>query len=109
MSTFFTVGDYVIHDTDDSGLRSSFRKVTGRDVDRVSREIKRSRTTKRVSKLGRHYGRGIGYGVYVWSYPVTLIDGPLPVIDLAWLVGFYKAGERGATIGGDIGGQLNLP
>lgn len=107
MSTFFTVGNRVIHDTDEAGLRSSFRKVKSRDINYAQREL--SKVSKRTSRLGRHYGRGLGYGLYVFTYPVTLADGPLPFMDLAWLVGLHKAGERGASIGGDIGGQLYLP
>lgn len=108
MSTFFALGNQIIHDTDQVGTRSMFRNVRTRDLDFITREV-RKQTKTPSSRLGRHYGRGLGYGLYVFTYPATLADGPLPVMDLAWAVGFYKAGQRGASIGGDLGGQIGLP
>lgn len=73
---------------------------------------KRNKTSKNTSKpndkptleeIGYVVGGVYSGGVYALTAPVTLIDGPLPIVDAAWAIGFGVAVSRGASLGGKVG------
>jgi hypothetical protein len=57
------------------------------------------------------YGTAVGglvaAGLYSLTAPVTLIDGPLPFVDAAWLLGLGAATYRGAALGRRVGSYLD--
>lgn len=42
-------------------------------------------------------------GIYALTYPVTFIDGPLPIVDAAWAFGLVRFTRSGHAIGSEIG------
>lgn len=73
---------------------------------------KRSKTSKNTSKpndaptleqIGYVAGGVYAGGLYALTAPVTLLDGPLPIVDAAWAIGFGMAVARGSATGGKAG------
>lgn len=52
---------------------------------------------------GSTIGAVTAAGIYSFTYPVTLIDGPLPFVDIAWAYGLLRTARSGAAIGAEIG------
>ena len=53
-------------------------------------------------------GAAVGFTAYVWTYPITWIDGPLPVVDAAWAVGLAYSTSRGYRMGKRVGRELDM-
>lgn len=73
---------------------------------------KRPKTSKNTSKpndapsleqIGYLVGGVYAGGLYALTAPVTLLDGPLPIVDAAWAIGFGMAVARGSAAGGKAG------
>ena len=73
---------------------------------------KRTNTSKNTSKpndkptleqIGYVVGGVYSGGLYALTAPVTLIDGPLPIVDAAWAIGLGVAVSKGASTGGKVG------
>ena len=67
----------------------------------------------RIENYPLDYVHGVPFqflagGIYLTTYPITFVDGPLPVVDLAWAYGGVKAVRVGGTIGGMVGGLVGL-
>ena len=56
---------------------------------------------------GTALGGVVAAGIYVFTYPIVWIDGPLPFVDSAWLLGLGAVTYRGARIGGSYGRALD--
>jgi len=54
-------------------------------------------------KRGYYAGAALGASVYALTYPVTFVDGPLPIIDIAWAFGMVRFTRASANLGGEIG------
>ena len=59
-------------------------------------------------QIGGTTGAAIGFGSYVWTYPITWIDGPLPFVDAAWAVGLAYSTSRGYRMGKRVGRELDM-
>jgi len=59
------------------------------------------------TQIGQTAGAAIGFTAYAWTYPIVLLDGPLPIVDTLWLGGLAMATARGARMGRDIGKRLD--
>ena len=57
--------------------------------------------------VGRLTGAGIGVGVAVASYWTTWLDGPLPIIDYAWLVAQATFTNRSMATGARVGAYVD--
>ena len=53
-------------------------------------------------------GAGIAAGIYSMSYPIVWLDGPLPFIDAAWLMGLYRISKAGYEVGSFVGEVVDL-
>lgn len=60
------------------------------------------------TRAGTIIGASSAATIYAATYPVTFIDGPLPIIDVAWAIGLAKATSFGAARGKRIGMALDL-
>ncbi len=47
--------------------------------------------------VGTIAGATIGFTIYVWTYPIVWIDGPLPVVDAYGLVDLHSIQASGQT------------
>ena len=105
---YFSMGHTVIHDPDEYGMTS-----VSTQLDYL---IKNEKTLQKISKefdiptseIGTRIGQFVAGGIYLTTYPITFVDGPLPVVDLAWAYGGVKAVRVGGTIGGMVGGLVGL-
>lgn len=59
-------------------------------------------------EIGSIVGGAIGFTTYVWTYPITWIDGPLPIVDVLWLGGLAYSTGRGARMGSQAGKKLDI-
>ncbi len=58
-------------------------------------------------QIGTIGGGAIGFTMYVWTYPIVWIDGPLPIVDALWLGGLAYSTGRAANTGRRIGQRLD--
>ena len=107
LSTYFTVGNRIIHDTDVVGIRTQLSSIRSKDIIALDKVVN-PRGSKYSSQKGALIGQAVGYGLYSYTYPITWLDGPLPIVDLAWLYGFHKAGRTGRRVGSTVGGILGM-
>lgn len=72
----------------------------------------RNNTSKNTSKpndkptleeIGYVVGGVYSGGLYALTAPITLLDGPLPIVDAAWAIGLGMAVARGSATGGKVG------
>ena len=108
LSEYFSFGDEIIHDTDEVGSSTTWDEQV--DIfDQAFQEIADAQGWEYDdSRIGWTIGATIAGGLYVWTYPVTWLDGPLPIIDVAWAWGFSKAVRAGGKYGSIGGGLLGL-
>ena len=59
--------------------------------------------SSKYEDLGGLVGAAVFGGIYSLTYPVTFIDGPLPIVDAAWAFGLVRFMRSGHAIGGEIG------
>ena len=57
--------------------------------------------------LGGLLGAAAFAGIYSLTYPITFIDGPLPIVDAAWAFGMVRFMRSGHAIGGEVGSWLD--
>ncbi len=57
--------------------------------------------------IGTIAGATIGFGTYVWTYPIVWIDGPLPVVDALWFGGLAFNTSKWANTGRSYGKKLD--
>ena len=55
------------------------------------------------ASVGAVAGGVIAGGIYALTYPITWIDGPLPIVDFAWAMGLTRIVYKGSQAGGEIG------
>ena len=122
--SFFEIGGEIVE------LDNDYRFMTGQ---RTAKEHKsRKSMIKPVTKLADHMVRtgsesseaanenkfgfeeagtlvGIWFGLVVAAatLPVTVIDGPLPFMDAAWVVGSARFTYKASQVGGRIGEQID--
>jgi len=91
-------------------LRSNYKKqpLQLREVTTFQKDAKKIVSVVRDDNktweaVGTVAGGLIAGGIYALSYPVTLLDGPLPVVDAAWALGLVRISRAGASAGGEIG------
>lgn len=60
------------------------------------------------TEIGTIVGGLIGFGAFVWTYPIVWLDGPLPIIDALWLGGLTYSTGRGANLGRRTGKGLDI-
>lgn len=56
-------------------------------------------TKTSFEEIGTLVGGAYAAGLYSLTAPITLLDGPLPLVDAAWLAGLGFATVRGANYG----------
>lgn len=59
------------------------------------------------AEIGTLVGGVIGFGAFVWTYPIVWLDGPLPIIDALWLGGLTYSTIRFANMGRRTGQGLD--
>lgn len=59
-------------------------------------------------EIGTVAGASIGFAMYVWTYPIVFIDGPLPIVDALWLGGLAFNTSKWANIGRSYGKKLDM-
>lgn len=71
----------------------------------VSEIINKSTSQKMGTWEQRGYwtGAAVGATVYSLTYPVTFVDGPLPIIDIAWAFGMVRFTRSTARLGQEMG------
>lgn len=72
-----------------------------------SAEANSSITDVSFEQVGTVAGGLYAAGLYSLTAPVTLLDGPLPFVDSAWLAGLGWATLRGANAGRKAGRVLD--
>lgn len=73
-------------------------------------EIINKSTSQRMGKWeqrGYWTGAAVGATVYSLTYPVTFIDGPLPIVDIAWAFGLIRFTRTSGRLGQEIGSWLD--
>ena len=59
--------------------------------------------SSKYEDLGGLLGAAAFGGIYALTYPITFIDGPLPIVDAAWAFGMVRFMRSGHAIGGEVG------
>lgn len=61
------------------------------------------RDPNKWEEVGKVLGGLSGAALYSLTTPVTLIDGPLPFVDIAWLIAGARFTAKASKIGGMVG------
>jgi len=59
-------------------------------------------------QIGGTIGALIAGGIYGLSAPLTLIDGPLPYVDVVWISGLYRTAKTGYEVGSFVGEFVDM-
>lgn len=110
MTKYSTLGNLLITDEDEVGLQGQFNHVLQNEEKyaRVYRAAKKQAALPTGSKTGTRIGQFAGGAIYAASYPITWVDGPLPIVDVAWAYGAVKAVRMGGRIGNIVGEVVGL-
>ena len=63
--------------------------------------------TQSFEEIGMVLGGVAGASLYSLTAPITLIDGPLPFVDAAWLLGLGYATSKASRMGRRIGSGID--
>lgn len=66
-----------------------------------------SNTMGKWEQRGYWTGAAVGATVYGLTYPVTFVDGPLPIIDIAWAFGMIRFTRASGRLGQEVGSWLD--
>jgi hypothetical protein len=63
--------------------------------------------TQSFEEIGMIVGGVAGASLYSLTAPITLIDGPLPFVDAAWITGLAYATSKASNLGRRIGSGID--
>ena len=75
--------------------------------DEIGDHITSDDSSDKWERRGSLAGAMVFSGIYALTYPVTFIDGPLPIVDAAWAFGLVRFARSGHSIGGEVGSWLD--
>jgi len=84
-------------------IGSSGGLLVQKEQNKVSKNTSKPNGNITLEQIGYVVGGVYSGGLYALTAPVTLLDGPLPIVDAAWAVGFTVAVARGSAYGGKVG------
>ena len=89
--------------------RSTLRalKDTKYLYDEIGDDITSDDSSDKWERRGSVVGAMVFAGIYSLTYPVTFIDGPLPIVDAAWAFGLVRFARAGHAIGGEVGSWID--
>jgi hypothetical protein len=67
-----------------------------------------SRSDIPFEDIGAAAGAAIGFSMYVWTYPIVWIDGPLPIVDALWFGGLVFTTSKWSNFGRRLGKKLDI-
>jgi len=74
----------------------------------IMNQAVQARTDIPFTEIGATTGALIAGGIYMFTYPIVWVDGPLPIVDAVWFAGLGLAMQRGYTIGKRAGATLDV-
>ena len=89
--------------------RASARSVNsiGKDVKKMEKQVASKDTWGPAEEFGIGFGLGVGVVYGAVTLPVAAIDGPLPVMDLAWFAGTVRFTQKSMKAFGSLGAAVD--
>ena len=121
-ATYFEIGGELIELHADmqygsGGITAKKRKqqrATARDVKSIGKDVKKLEKTVSSSdswgpaeEFGIGFGLGVGIAYSVATLPVAAVDGPLPVLDLAWFAASVRFTQKSINTFGSLGAAVD--
>lgn len=82
--------------------------TTAEIVQSKSPQVIDPKTDINFEAIGAVAGATIGFSMYVWTYPIVWVDGPLPIVDALWLGGLVFNTSKWTNLGRSYGKKLDM-